>query len=71
MHSPTTASSKADATALISKLAALINRGEIRLIKGSLNDTILDAEFKVKGSSDRWSLRGVNDSRGGLTLNKI
>ena len=71
MLSPTTANSQADAAALISKIAALMNRGEIKLIKGSLYDTILDVEFKVKGSSDRWSLRGVNDSRGGLTLSRI
>lgn len=48
-----------------------MNRGEIKMIKGSFYDTVLDVEFKIKGSADRWSLRGVNDSRGSLTISKI
>jgi hypothetical protein len=71
MLTPTTVNSQTEASALISKLAAMMNRGEIKLMKGSFYDTILDVEFKVKGSPDRWALRGVNDSRGSLTLSRI
>lgn len=71
MLTPTTANTQTEADNLISKLAAMRTRGELKLIKGSFYDTILDVEFKVKGSNDRWSLRGVHDSHGSLTLSKI
>jgi hypothetical protein len=71
MLSPQTANSQLEANNLIAKLAGMMTRGEIKLMKGSLYDNIVDVEFKVKGTPDRWSLRGVNDSRGSLTLQKI
>jgi hypothetical protein len=71
MLSPITVNSQREANSLISKLAGMVTRGEIKISKGSLYDTILDVEFKMKGSSDRWSLRGVNDNQGGLTLSRI
>jgi hypothetical protein len=71
MLTPTTVNSQTEASALISTLASGMTRGEIKLVKGSFYDTLVDVEFKVKGSPDRWSLRGVNDSRGSLTLSRI
>jgi hypothetical protein len=71
MLKPTTATSQVEVSTLIAMLAGMMTRGDIKLIKGSLYDTLLDVEFKVKGTSDRWSLRGVNDSHGNVTLSKV
>jgi hypothetical protein len=71
MLTPCTISTQSDADKLISKIAGMMTRGEIKIIKGSLYSATIDMEFKVKGTPDRWLLRGVNDNHGGLTLYKI
>ena len=71
MLTPTTATSQTEANNLISKIAGMKNRGEIKFMKGSLYDNLVDVEFKIKGTNECWTLRGVNDSRGSLTLQRI
>jgi len=67
-----TVNSSADAAALLGEIASMKNSGAIKIIKGSLlSDPMVDVEFKVKGTAELWSLRGVSDVHGGLILRRI
>ena len=71
MLEPVTANSAQEAQELLNKIAAMFHRGEIKVIKGSMETSVIDLKFKVKGTSDMWSLCGVVDSGGGLKLSRL
>ncbi len=71
MLEPVNCNSAQEAQALINKIVALFHRGEIKVIKGSMDTSVIDMEFKVEGTTYKWSLRGVMDVQGGLSLSRI
>ena len=70
MLEPLHVGSQTEATALLAKLSAMQLRKELKIIRGSFSETILHVEFRLKATGEIWLLRGVNDIRGGLTLER-
>lgn len=53
-------------TEILSSLSAMRLRGEVKLIRGSFDlNSIIDTEFRVKDTGERWILYCVNEAPSG------
>jgi len=63
--------SPAELESLLSKLRGMQFQRELKLVRGSFDDHgIIDAEFKLKGSSELWQFYCTTEIGGGY-LKKI
>jgi hypothetical protein len=53
-------------------LGAMRQERKITLVRGALELAgMIDAEFVVRGTGERWRLRCVDDARGGGSLTRV
>ncbi len=62
---------RTDLETLLSKLRSMQFKRELKLVRGSFDDHgVIDAEFKLKNSSEHWQLYCTTEIGGGY-LKKI
>ena len=68
----TTITSKIQLDDILDSLNSMRLNREIKLIRGNFDSgtSIIDAEFKIKGTIEVWCIYCVNDGHGGGTLSK-
>ncbi|MFK7814246.1 MAG: hypothetical protein AB8B59_17240 [Maribacter sp.] len=65
---------KWESEALLSSIRNLFYTKKIKMVSGSLDPnsySVIEAQFKVKGTTQLWQLNGVMDQNGGLSLREL